>query len=72
MAKYNYTHGEWRVYRGIPIEYDASTLKYHWFINVCTTICGHGGHTKNPVNSSQIHKVYFNTISEAKNYIDNF
>lgn len=71
MAKYNYTHGEWRVYRGIPIEYDANTL-YHWFIKVCSTICGHGGQTKNPVNNSQIHKVYFNTISEAKNYIDNF
>ena len=71
MAKYNYTHGEWRVYRGIPIEYDANTL-YHWFIKVCSTICGHGGQTKTPVNNSQIHKVYFNTISEAKNYIDNF
>lgn len=73
MAKYNYTHGEWRVYRGIPIQYDANTLSFrHWFIEVCSTICGHGGHTKNPVKSYQIHKVYFSTLSEAKKYIDEF
>ena len=71
MTKYNYTHGEWRVYRGIPITYDANSFN-HWFIEVCSTICGHGGHTKNPVKSYQIHKVHFGTLSEAKKYIDKF
>lgn len=72
MTKYNYTHGEWRVYRGIPIKYDANKSFNHWFIEVCSTICGHGGHTKNPVKSYQIKKVYFGTLSEAKKYIDKF
>ena len=63
MTKYNYTHGEWRVYRGIPIKYDANKSFNHWFIEVCSTICGHGGHTKNPVKSYQSKKVKFDTLS---------
>lgn len=70
MAKYNYTHGEWRVYRGILIQYDANSC-YHWYIETCTTLHGTWP-TKNPVKSSQIHKVYFSTLSEAKKYIDEF
>lgn len=70
MAKYNYTHGEWRVYRGILIQYDTNSW-CHWYIETCTTLSGTWP-SKNPVKSYQIHKVYFSTLSEAKKYIDEF
>lgn len=78
MAKYEYRQGERRYYRGIPIWYDLKgdfqvgyNEIYHWFIETCTTLCGCGP-TKNPVNTCRIRKMYFKTLAEAKDYINDF
>ena len=74
MSKYQYWNGERRYYRGIPIWYDLAGQEpgpCHWYIETCTTISGCGP-TKNPVSTCRIAKVYFQTLSAAKRYIDDF
>ena len=70
MAKYEYRQGERRYYRGIPIWYDLYN-EMHWFIETCTTLYGCGP-TKNPVSTCRIRKMYFKTLAEAKDYINDF
>lgn len=78
MAKYEYKQGERRIYRGIPINYDLKgeyrigyCKTYHWYIETCTTLYGCWP-TKYPVNTCRIRKLYFKTLSEAKDYINDF
>lgn len=78
MAKYKYRQGERRVYRGILIWYDLKgdfqpgyNETYHWYIETCTTLCGCEP-TNNPVNTCRIRKMYFKSLTKAKDYINDF
>jgi hypothetical protein len=78
MAKYEYTDGECRYYRGVPICYDLKgdfqagyNEIYHWYIETCTSING-SWYAKKPVTHYQMHKLYFKTLTAAKKYIDDF
>ena len=71
MAKYNYINNERRYYRGVTIWYDLHN-EDHWYIETCTTIHHSCGRTQNPVNTCRICRVYFKTLTEARNYIDEF
>jgi len=77
MAKYEYKDGERRTYRKIDIKYDgvglhdlAFNVTKHWYVDktVVETI------GLNPPGRSreQRTRVYFETIAEAKQYIDEF
>lgn len=62
MAKYIYTDGERRYYRGIIIRYDVFKDN-HWYIEVTYSIAS---------GISKTHRHYFPTLILAKEEIDGY
>lgn len=77
MAKYEYKDGEHRIHKRIDIVYDlkgwydmAFNHRCHWYIeNRISETIGRNPPGKNRVSTRRI---YFQTIAEAKRYIDEF
>lgn len=70
MARYEYTDGERRYYKGVIIFYDKKGVigHRHWYIRLTTNLQDAlGGHKFRP----QISRKYFDTLTEAKGWIDN-
>lgn len=77
MAKYEYKDGEYRTYRRIDIKYDSIGLHdwvfgkmKHWYVD--KTIVETIGLNPPGRSKEQRTRVYFETIAEAKQYIDEF
>ena len=70
MARYEYTDGERRYHKGVIIFYDKKGVigHRHWYIRLTTNLQDALGRHK---FRAQISRRYFDTLTDAKEWIDN-
>jgi hypothetical protein len=71
MSKYEYFDGELRYHRRTAIWYDLTgTDGKHWYIRLCCSLQDHNSNSAGCGSPYYFQLVYFNTLAEAKRYVD--